>query len=353
MTLLVVENLSKHFTVKGSDKPLVAVGGVSFEIGSGEALGLVGESGSGKTTVGRIIVGLETATSGSVRFEGREISSLTAAARRELTQAIQIIFQDPGDSLNPRMRAKHIVGEALMSRRLAKRDRESSVEAALMKAGLVRELGQCYPHELSGGAQQKVALARALVADPRFLILDEPTSALDARARQELIRIINSLRYKSGLATLLISHDLTAVRGHADRVAVMYLGEIVEIGSTDQIFENPRHPYTRALLASVPRPDPTERRDRRIPLRGEIPSPIDLPIGCYLRNRCPRAIDACARIHPTLGRDSRLVACIREQPSSEYFDPYVDSTVGEEVRRDGRTSHAGDDTWKVDENTEA
>jgi peptide/nickel transport system ATP-binding protein len=318
VSVLEVTDLVKHFRVRGEDRPLVAVGGVSFSVGRGETFALVGESGSGKTTVGRIIVGLERATAGSISFMGTDLIAVGRKGRRRLSRDLQIVFQDPADSLDPRMTVAEAVAEPLALERLSRAEREHRVAAALERGHLSLDVAHRYPHELAAGAQQQVALARALVGDAKFVVLDEPTSSLDVQARLELLQIVGRLRDETGLSSLFISHDLTAVRGLADNLAVMYLGEIVEVGPTEQIFTDPRHPYTQALLAAVPEPDPSRANRDRPRLRGEIPSPIDLPSGCYLRGRCPRAVPPCAHVHPPLApaASGQLVACLleHEQP---------------------------------------
>ncbi len=323
MSLLTVDGLVKHFSVRGADRPLVAVSDVSFTIDRGETLALVGESGSGKTTVGRILVGLETATSGTVAFDGRDLASMSPRERRALSGEIQMVFQDPLDSLDPRWRIAGLVGEPLVAAGVGREERRGRVEAAMDHVRLDRAVLDAYPHELSAGANQKVALARALVSGPRLVVLDEPTSALDVRARIELLDVLAGLREETGLATLFISHDLLAVRGIADRVSIMYLGEVIETGPTPAVFGDPRHPYSRALLSAVPQPDPALAGAPTLRLTGEIPSPIDLPAGCYLRGRCPRAVEACASLHPDLlaTADDHLVACLLEQQDSRFYDP--------------------------------
>jgi oligopeptide/dipeptide ABC transporter ATP-binding protein len=323
MSLLEVTGLIKHFRVRGATRPLVAVNGISFSVAPGETFALVGESGSGKTTVGRIVIGLETATDGSVCFEGRDVAHATPRQRRRLAREMQVVFQDPGDSLDPRMTIGDTVAEPLLFSDLSTEELEVGVQRSIARVGLPPEVVDRHPHELSGGAQQKVALARALVGEPKLVVLDEPTSALDVRARHELLAVLARMRNETGLAIIFISHDLTAVRGIADRTGVMYLGEIVETGATRAIFDSPRHPYTRALLAAVPEPDPSRAGRKRIRLRGEIPSPIDLPAGCYLSSRCPRAVQACATNHPPLAPSGgqQLVACLLEQPTSVHFAP--------------------------------
>jgi peptide/nickel transport system ATP-binding protein len=310
--LVEVEDLVKHFPA-GRGRSVKAVNGVSFQIAAGEALALVGESGSGKTTVGRCLLRLLEATSGGMRFEGVDIQAMTPAAFRPLRRRIQMVFQEPYDSLNPRMRIGTLVGEPLQQvGELPAQQRPGRVLEVLRMVGFDASVLDQYPHQLSGGAQQRVGLARALITRPSLVVLDEPTSALDVSVRAEILNLLIDLREQLGLSYLLISHDLTAVRRVCNRVAIMYLGKIVETGETEQIFEQPLHPYSRALLSSVLYPDPTQKLSRFL-LSGEIPSPIDLPTGCHLSQRCPWATSACELAYPPLEtlRAERSVACFR------------------------------------------
>jgi oligopeptide transport system ATP-binding protein len=310
--LLEVRDLVKHFPA-GHGRSVKAVNGVSFALPRGEALALVGESGSGKTTVGRCLLRLLEPTAGVIRFDGLDLEGMSAAVFRPLRRRIQMVFQEPYDSLNPRMRIGTIVGEPLRlvtdlppSRRLER------VVEVLDLVGFDGAILGKYPHQLSAGAQQRVGLARALVTQPDLVVLDEPTSALDVSVRAEILNLLIHLRERLGLAYLFISHDLTAVRRVCSRVAVMYLGKIVESGATEEIFAQPLHPYSRALLSSVLYPDPTQKLPRFL-LSGEIPSPIDLPAGCHLHQRCPWAVPACGQAYPPLEElgPGRSAACLR------------------------------------------
>jgi oligopeptide/dipeptide ABC transporter ATP-binding protein len=312
--ILRVEGLIKHFPIAHSRAFVAAVNGVSFEIARGETLGLVGESGSGKSTVARCIMNLESPTAGTILFEGREISGVPAKEARLLRRQVQLVFQEPFDSLNPRMPIRSIVAEPLRVRKVEKEERRRRVGELLDLVHLPSSVLDLYPHEISGGLQQRVGIARAIATNPSLLILDEPTSALDPRARRQIIDLLVELQAELGMSYLFITHDLNTLRHISHRIAVMYLGLIVEEAPTAAIFEEQRHPYTRALLSSVLYPDPETRR-ARFELRGEIPSPIDLPLGCYLASRCPLVKDACrAAIPPlvTVG-EGRTSACIRHE----------------------------------------
>jgi oligopeptide/dipeptide ABC transporter ATP-binding protein len=312
--VLRVEGLVKHFPIAHSRAFVAAVNGVSFEIARGETLGLVGESGSGKSTVARCIMNLESQTAGRILFEGREISGVPAKQARLLRRQVQLVFQEPFDSLNPRMPIRSIVAEPLRVRKVEKEERRRRVGELLDLVHLSSSVLDLYPHEISGGLQQRVGIARAIATNPSLLILDEPTSALDPRARRQIIDLLVELQAELGMSYLFITHDLNTLRHISHRIAVMYLGLIVEEAPTAAIFEEQRHPYTRALLSSVLYPDPETRR-ARFELRGEIPSPIDLPLGCYLASRCPLVTDACrAAIPPlvTVG-EGRTSACIRHE----------------------------------------
>jgi len=319
--LLEVRNLRMHFPLgglsaflsqlRGGARPVVrAVENVSFEVGSGETLALVGESGCGKSTVARCLVRLLDPTAGSIRFDGNELATIGGTAFGRFRPQIQMVFQDPTASLNPRLNARRMIEEPIMLHsELSARARRQRVDELLDEVDLGRGLGERYAHELSGGQRQRVNIARAIATNPRFVVLDEPTSALDVSLRSRAILLLEKLRSRLGLSYLFISHDLATVRYLANRVAVMYLGAIVETGATDEVFATPLHPYTRALLASVPIPDPDVKREK-FTLSGEIPSPIDIDAGCRLRGRCPLAQPVCAQ--PVALREvapGRSVAC--------------------------------------------
>ena len=317
--LLEVENLVKHFTVGGgmfAGAPALvrAVDGVSFSIKRGETLGLVGESGCGKTTTGRCILQLEKPTSGRILFEGIDLVSLDAAALRAARRRIQVIFQDPYASLNPRMTVGQMLAEplevhAIVNEAAARQDRVSEL---LSQVGLLPQHAHRYPHQLSGGQRQRVGIARALAMEPALIICDEPVSALDVSIQAQIINLLEDLQSRLGLTYLFIAHDLSVVRHISDRVAVMYLGRIVEITDRTALYEDPRHPYTRALLSAVPIPDPKLEAGReRVVLRGEVPSPLNPPSGCHFNPRCPMAEDRCGAEIPALReiRDGHWSAC--------------------------------------------
>ena len=301
MPLLEVSDLHKHYRVGHSGDLVVrAVDGVSFEVEPGETLGLVGESGCGKTTLAHAILGLTEVTSGRVVFDGTDITHPTKELRRRLRQEIQIIFQDPFSSLDPRQKIGEIICEPLEIHRIGtKVERRQRVERLMEQVALDRRFLDHYPHELSGGLRQRVGIATALALEPRLVIADEPTSALDASVQAEILNLLADLQEEIGLAYILISHDLDIVRLLSHRVAVMYLGSLVEIGLADGVYETPEHPYTRALLADVPVPDPTRRHDPEV-LPGEVPSPINLPAGCRFHPRCTLAEELCRREPPLL-----------------------------------------------------
>ncbi|MDH4174172.1 MAG: dipeptide ABC transporter ATP-binding protein [Betaproteobacteria bacterium] len=317
--LLEVRNLVKHFPIGGGmfTKPVGvvrAIDGVSFTIRKGETLGLVGESGCGKTTTGRCILQLEQPTSGSVVFEGIDMVSLDAAELRAVRRRVQVIFQDPYSSLNPRMTIGQILAEPLKVHGLVrdKGERELRVRELLTQVGLLPQHAKRYPHQLSGGQRQRVGIARALAMEPSLIICDEPVSALDVSIQAQIINLLEELQARLGLTYLFIAHDLSVVRHISDRVAVMYLGKLVELADRKAIYDEPLHPYTRALLSAVPIPDPKiEAKRERTVLRGEVPSPLNPPSGCVFHPRCPIAIDRCSAAVPALReiRPGHWAAC--------------------------------------------
>jgi oligopeptide/dipeptide ABC transporter ATP-binding protein len=315
--LLEVADLRKYFPIRRGIFSSVsswvrAVDGVSLRIGAGETLALVGESGSGKTTTGRCILRLLEPTSGAVRFDGIDLLSLPPRAMRRMRRQIQVVFQDPYASLNPRMRVRTIVREPLDIHGIGgnRRERDEMVAALLRRVGLDPGMGDRYPHEFSGGQRQRIGVARALALKPRLIIADEPVSALDVSVQAQVINLLIDLQEEFKIAYLFIAHDLAVVERIADRVAVMYLGQIVEEAPRGEIFKNPLHPYTRALLQAIPIPDPARARERQV-LRGDPPSPAQPPPGCRFHTRCPSAVAECPRVEPPLLEVGRghWVAC--------------------------------------------
>ncbi len=290
-----------------------AVDGVSFSVQPGETLALVGESGCGKSTTARLVLRLIEPSAGSIRFEGHDITSVSGVALRKLRRRMQIVFQDPFSSLNPRMTVGAILEEPLIIHRLGDaQDRRGRVEELLGLVGLAPYHAARYPHEFSGGQRQRIGIARALAVEPALIVCDEPVSALDVSIQAQVVNLLRDLQQRLGLSYLFIAHDLAVVKHIADRVAVMYLGQIVEIGSRRDVFADPRHPYTRTLLAAIPRPDPHRDRARRIPA-GDAANSVDPPDGCRFHTRCPYAIDRC-RVEtpmPTQWSRDHLVACHR------------------------------------------
>ncbi|MGE3468104.1 MAG: ABC transporter ATP-binding protein [Pyrinomonadaceae bacterium] len=311
--LLEVKNLVKHFPVDNSDDVVQAVDDVSFRILAGETLGLVGESGCGKSTIGRCLLRLHEPTSGEIVFDGKEIIGLTYAEMQSMRRQMQIIFQDPYSSLNPRLTVRSIVAEPLKIHNIGtKAARNERVADLLERVGLDPKYADRYPHEFSGGQRQRIGIARALALNPKLIICDEPVSALDVSVQAQVVNLLQDLQSEFGLTYLFISHGLAVVEHISDRVAVMYLGKIVEICDGEELYENPLHPYSQALLSAIPVADPKQKRER-IVLTGDVPTPINPPSGCRFRTRCPVAIEECARIEPELRElaDGHYAACIR------------------------------------------
>jgi peptide/nickel transport system ATP-binding protein len=317
--LLEVNNLVKFFPIRGGLLSRVvanvkAVNDVSFKVGKGEVLGLVGESGSGKTTAGRAILRLIEPTSGEIKFDGVDIVKLNKNEMREYRKRMQIIFQDPFASLNPRMTVGDIIGEALQIHNLASgQARTDRVADLLKRVGLSPDHMRRYPHEFSGGQRQRIGIARALAVNPQFIVADEPVSALDVSIQAQVVNLLEDLQRDLGLTLLFIAHDLAVVEYICDRVVVMYLGKIMEIATSKELYTSPKHPYTEALLSAAPIPDPTIKRER-ILLEGDIPSPINPPSGCVFRTRCRYAIEECKHTVPELKEvaPGHFKACIRD-----------------------------------------
>ncbi|MDO5688653.1 MAG: ATP-binding cassette domain-containing protein [Tissierellia bacterium] len=299
--LIQVKNLKKYFTI-GKTNLVKAVDDLSLDIYRGETLGLVGESGCGKTTAGKTILGLIEASGGEVVFDGVNITKLELSRRRDFKKRAQIIFQDPYSSLNPRMTVGDIIGEGLDIHGLAKgKDREARILELLNTVGLNKEHISRFPHEFSGGQRQRIGIARALAIEPDFIVCDEPISALDVSIQAQVVNLLMRLQKEKDLTYLFIAHDLSMVKYISDRVGVMYLGKLVELTKSDDLYENPLHPYTKALLSAIPIPDPREEREKhRIPLEGEIPSNINPPPGCSFATRCQYAQDICREQTPAL-----------------------------------------------------
>ena len=317
--LVEVENLVKHFPLSHSivDKirskealQVHAVDDVSFKIARNETLGLVGESGSGKTTLGRSILMLERRTSGTIIFDGDKISSMKGEALRLLRKKMQIVFQDPYSSLDPRSRAKDLIGEPLRAFNISKDELEERVKRAAGAVNLPTDSLRRFPHEFSGGQRQRIAVARAIVLEPEFIVLDEPTSALDSSVQAQILNLLRKIQEEVGLTYLLITHNVGVVRYMANRMAVMYSGKLVELGPTRQVLERPLHPYTSVLISSIPQPDPTKRMET-VPVTGEVPSAVNPPRGCRFNPRCRYAQDECRVNEPKLREvlPGRWAAC--------------------------------------------
>ncbi|KFB08110.1 ABC transporter ATP-binding protein [Nitratireductor basaltis] len=307
-TILSVRNLKVHFPVKGGiNRPsgtVKAVDGVSFDVQAGETVAVVGESGCGKSTTGNAILSLAPITAGEVHFNGQDIARMKPAERKTLWRDLQVVFQDPVSALNPKRTIAQSIAEPLAINGYSRKEQDARVDELVALVGLNQSQRDRYPNELSGGQRQRVVIARALALNPKLVICDEPVSALDVSIQSQILNLLMELQERLGLSYLFISHDLSVVRHLADRVIVMYLGTIVEEAQTDELFTNPRHPYTRALLSAIPEPDPVVQRAKKpIPLQGELPSPLNPPAGCPFVTRCPLREEACSTIRPELTPD--------------------------------------------------
>lgn len=325
--LISIQNLQVHYKVGGGlfkeTKHVKAVDGVSLDIKKGETLGLVGESGCGKSTLGKALLRLTEPTGGKVIYHGNDLANLSQSAMREQRKNLQMIFQDPYASLNPRMTVGQIIGEPIKTFGLTKGNVEEQVQQLMETVGLNRRFIKRYPHEFSGGQRQRIGIARALAVDPEFIVADEPISALDVSIQAQIMNLMNRLQDEKNLTYLFISHDLRAIRHVSDRVAVMYLGKIVELGNAKEVYREPLMPYTKALISAVPIPDPQiEAKRERIILKGDVPSPINPPSGCNFHTRCPYMIEACKSVEPSLVeiKPRHYAACIRISPDHPHIE---------------------------------
>lgn len=309
--MIKVKSLKKHFPINKQES-VKAVDGISFHIKEGETFGLVGESGSGKSTLGKVIAGLGSPTEGEVMYNGQSIGSLNMADKKRVNREIQMIFQDPQSSLNPRMRIADIVAEGMDAHQLAKgKDRQEKIYALMEQVGLKADHVKRYPHEFSGGQRQRIGIARALAVDPKFIIADEPISALDVSIQAQVINLFEDLKVKNNLTYLFIAHDLGMVKYISDRIGVMYLGSLMEVSESKDLFDHTLHPYTEALMSAIPSIHPAEEKKERIILKGDPPSPVHPPSGCRFRTRCPYAMDICKEQVPVLkeAAPNHYVAC--------------------------------------------
>ena len=330
--LISIQNLKVHYRTGGGlfkeTKHVKAVDGVSLDIKKGETLGLVGESGCGKSTLGKALLRLTEPTGGKVIYNGKDLAHLKQNQMRDQRKNLQMIFQDPYASLNPRMTVGQIIGEPIRTFGLSQGGSvEAKVQDLMETVGLSRRFIKRYPHEFSGGQRQRIGIARALAVDPEFIVADEPISALDVSIQAQIMNLMERLQKEKNLTYLFISHDLRAIRHVGDRVAVMYLGKIVELGDAKEVYREPLMPYTKALISAVPVPDPKiEAKRERIILTGDVPSPINPPRGCHFHTRCPHAIEECKKIEPVLAeiKPAHYAACIRISPEK----PYIEQNAG-------------------------
>ncbi|MEK5445068.1 oligopeptide/dipeptide ABC transporter ATP-binding protein [Fredinandcohnia sp. FSL W7-1320] len=296
--ILEVQQLSKYFHIN-KNQTVKSVDDISISIKKGETFGLVGESGSGKSTLGKTIVGLQAPTSGNIIYNGKDVEKLDKSTKKVINRELQIIFQDPHASLNPRMQVGDIIAEGMDAYKLAKgQERQNRIYELLERVGLRPEHAKRYPHEFSGGQRQRIGIARALAVKPKFIVADEPISALDVSIQAQVINLLDDLKKEEELTYLFIAHDLGMVKHISDRIGVMYLGKMMEMSESDELFKNPLHPYTQALLSAIPNPNPRADKRERIVLQGDPPSPVNPPSGCRFRTRCPHAMDICSQKAP-------------------------------------------------------